>query len=178
MSVANVDSVNTRLRSPPATERETTDAVAALQDQIRALQDQINVLELTKRAFESEQRDSKGVRMYFDSEIKDLKASFENMEADKFQRGVDRTQLYQSIAELYERMRKVEELGAGVEGHTHTVETNASTADRDVDRAAMAALVERVKALEKPWFGRFGKTRVQPGADVSIMLRRMNELNS
>ena len=28
------------------------------------------------------------------------------------------------------------------------------------DRAAMAALVERVNALEKPWYGRRGKTRV------------------
>ena len=72
-------------------------------------------------------------------------------------------------------MPEVDELGAG---HTQKLDTKASTADRDLDRAAVQALDERVKKLEKPWFGGFGKTRVQPEADVSRLLRRMNEFNS
>ena len=94
-------------------------------------------------------------------QVDDLEQRIKVMDDDKFQRGLDRTHFYQSIRELYERMRKVEELGAG---HTQKLDTKASTADRDLDRAAVHALDERVKKLEKPWFGGFGKTRVQSEA--------------
>ncbi len=144
-------------------------------DEIRALQDQINVLELTKRAFESDQRAYRMDKTFFNSEIEDLKQA---QIKDRFDRGVDITHLYQSIGELYERMRKVEELGPVVEGHTQNLKTKTSTADRDLDRAVMTALVDRVKSLEKPWFGGLRRARVQPEADVSRMLWRMNEFNS
>ena len=61
-------------------------------------------------------------RSIFD-QVDDLNLKIQTMETDKFQRDVDRTQFYASMKELYERMRKVEELGAVVEGHTHTLET-------------------------------------------------------
>lgn len=107
--------------------------------------------------------------------VDDLEQRIKVMEDDKFERDIDRTNFYQSIGELYERIRKVEELGAG---HTQKLDTKASTADRDLDRAAVHALDERVKKLEKPWFGGFGKTRAAQHADVSRLLRRMREFNS
>ena len=107
--------------------------------------------------------------------VDDLEQRIKAMDDDKSQRGVDRTHFYDKIGKL---MLKVDALGPVVEGHTRTLETKVSTVDRDLDRAAMQALEERVKKLEKPWFGGFGKTRAAQNADVSRLLRRMNEFNS
>ena len=108
-------------------------------------------------------------------QVDDLEQRIKAMDDDKSQRGVDRTHFYDKIGKL---MLKVDTLGPVVEGHTHTLETKVSTVDRDLDRAAVQALDERVKKLEKPWFGGFGKTRAAQNADVSRLLRRMNEFNS
>ena len=107
--------------------------------------------------------------------VDDLEQRIKVMEDDKFQRDIDRSFYYETLRTLSDRMRKVEELGAG---HTQKLDTKASTADRDLDRAAVHALDERVKKLEKPWFGGFGKTRAAQHADVSRLLRRMREFNS
>ena len=112
----------------------------------------------------------RGIKRSIWDQVDELTLKILTMETDKFQRDVDRTQFYASMIELYERMRKVEELGAVVEGHTHTLETKASMAASEHDRAAMAALVERVKALEKPWYGQWGNTRIRPEADMSRLL--------
>ena len=79
---------------------------------------------------------------------------------------------------LEEGIRGVEELRGVVAGHTDTLVTKTSTTASQADHAAMKALAERVEALERPWYSRRGNTRIHPGADASILLRRMNEFNS